>query len=100
MVVIVAAPSSDAAAAAAATARSGRTRMEVVERGRRRLVLPTDVLNVEFTNIQIVSLTAIIYKFCDGTWNDEKPHLTEVRRALLCKLKCDTWCRSNFLGFN
>ena len=90
-------------AAAAATARSGRTRMEVVERGRRRLVLPTDVLNVELTNginIQIVSLTAIIYKFCDGTWNDEKPHLAEVRRALLCKLKCDTWCRSNFLGFN
>ena len=47
MVVIVAATSSAAAAAAAAaTARSGRTGMEVMERGWRRLVLPTHVLSL------------------------------------------------------
>ena len=46
MVVIVAATSSAASAAAAATARSGRTGMEVMERGWRRLVLPTHVLSL------------------------------------------------------
>ena len=56
MVVIVAATSSDAAAAAAAaTARSGRTRMEVVERGRRRLVLPAYVLRRTNKYIHIVN---------------------------------------------
>lgn len=53
MMVIVAATSS--AAAASAAARSGRTRMEVVERGRRRLVLPAYVLRRTNKYIHIVN---------------------------------------------